>query len=271
MRAVYEELLRLEADGEAAVLAIVTGASGSTPQVMGAKMVIRGDGTMVGTVGGGRFELEVLQAAAEVALEGRPRTVTFKLTTELGMCCGGQMEAYLEPVRARDRLVIFGAGHVAQPTAALALSIGFRVTVVDDREDWASAQRFPGCEVVNEEHEDFLDRAAWRATDHIFVTTHDHGIDRAIVEQVIGGPAAWIGMIGSRRKARKTTDHLVRRGIGPEAIERLRSPVGLNLGARTPEEIAVSIVGELIQVRYRGEEKRPRPRVLEVLSDAESG
>lgn len=265
MREVYEELLRLQDAGAPGALAVVTGAKGSTPQVLGAKMVVRADGTLVGTVGGGAFELAVVQAALEVIDEGVPRNVQFSLTGELGMCCGGTMQAFIEPVTARERLVIFGAGHVARATAATARSVGFSVTVVDDRAQWNTADRFPDCALSADEPEDFLDSLAppLRASDSVLVTTHDHARDRAIVDLVIEGPQRWTGMIGSRRKAAKTRDHLRLRGRSDELVDRLVSPVGVAIDARTPEEIAVSIVAALIAVRHEGREKRPRPRVIE--------
>ncbi len=264
MREVYEELLRLEAAGTPAALAVVTGAKGSTPQVLGAKLVVRADGVLVGTVGGGAFEKAVVDAALEVIREGVPRNVQFSLTGELGMCCGGTMQAFIEPVRARERLVIFGAGHVGRATAATARSVGFQVVVVDDRPDWSTADRFPGCELHLDEPEDFLDAfGPLRPADSILITTHDHARDRAIVDLVIAGPQRWTGMIGSRRKAAKTRDHLRLRGRSEEVVGRLVSPVGVAIDARSPEEIAVSIVAALIAVRHEGREKRPRPRVIE--------
>ena len=264
MREVYEELLRLDASGTPAALAVVTGAKGSTPQVVGAKLLVRGDGTLVGTVGGGAFEQAVVEAALDVIREGVPRTVQFNLTGALGMCCGGTMQAFIEPVRARERLVIFGAGHVARATASAARSVDFEVVVVDDRPRWATADRFPGCALHLDEPEEFLDAFGdWRASDCILVTTHDHARDRAIVDLVIDGPQRWTAMIGSRRKAAKTRDHLRLRGRSEERVARLISPVGVAIDARTPAEIAISIVAALIAARHAGRQKRPRPRLID--------
>ena len=141
------------------------------------------------------------------------------------------------------------------------------VTVVDDRAEWASPERFPGCEVLNEGFEDYLDVARFAPSDHILVTTHDHGLDRRIVAAVIEGPQSWTGMIGSQRKAQKTREFLATGGLPPPAIDRLRSPVGLPIRARTPEEIAISILAELVELRHRNQDKRPRPRVLEVVAE----
>ena len=227
MREVYEELLRLEAAGEAAALAVVTGAKGSTPQVIGAKLIVRSDGSLVGTVGGGRFEKEIVQAALQVMEEGAPRTLELSLTGELGMCCGGTMTAYIEPVRALERLVVFGAGHVGRATAAVARSVGLRVVVVDTRAEWVSEDRFPGCDLHVAEAADFLEDFDLRSADSVLVTTHDHARDREIVHRVLGGPQRWTGMIGSRRKAAKTRDHLRLRGRDEGLVGRLVSPVGV--------------------------------------------
>jgi len=252
MREVYAELLRLDEAGRRAALAVVIEAQGSTPQVVGAKMVVREDGGTVGTVGGGRFEKEVIDVAAEVIASGQARILAFDLTRDLGMCCGGSMQAYVEPLRPPERLVLFGGGHVAAATAPLARAVGYAVRVVDPREQWASEERFPGCDVVNDDYADYLDEAVWGAGDHIFVTTHDHGLDRLIVDRVLSGPQAWTGMIGSRRKSGKLREYLATRGHAAEAVAALRAPVGLEIGAETPEEIAVSVVAQLVQHRRAG-------------------
>lgn len=249
MREVYSELLRLEEAGARGALAVVIEASGSTPQVVGAKMVVREDGGTVGTVGGGRFEKEVIEVARQVIASGQATILAFDLTKDLGMCCGGAMKAYVEPVRPPERLVLFGGGHVATATAPLARNVGFAVRVVDPRTEWANADRFPGCEVVNDDYPDYLDDAVWAPGDHIFVTTHDHALDRLIVDRVLSGPQSWTGMIGSHRKSAKLREYLATRGHAAEAVARLSAPVGLEIGAETPEEIAVSVVAQLVQHR----------------------
>ena len=250
MRDVYEELLRLERAGTPAALAIVTAVRGSTPQVVGAKMVVHPDGRIVGTVGGGRFEKEVMEVALSVIAEGQPRVVSLDLTRDLGMACGGHMDAFVEPVRPIDRLVAFGGGHVAGATAALARTVGFAVTVVDPRPQWANAERIPGCEVVNVAYDEAPGAVTLTPRDHVLVMTHGHAHDRAILDGVLRGPQSWTGAIGSRRKVAKTRALLLEAGHEEEAVAAISSPVGLDIGAESPEEIAVSIVAELIRHRH---------------------
>jgi len=161
------------------------------------------------------------------------------------------MDAFIEPLRPTDRLVLFGGGHVAGATAALARTVGFSVTVVDPRPEWANAGRFPGCEVVNVGYDEAPGAVTLSPRDHVLVVTHGHAHDQAILDGVLRGPQTWTGVIGSRRKADKTRALLVERGHDEEAVAAISTPVGLDIGAETPEEIAVSVVAELIEHRHR--------------------
>ncbi|MDC0713227.1 xanthine dehydrogenase accessory protein XdhC [Stigmatella sp. ncwal1] len=252
----YAELAALVARGEPFVLATVIESAGSTPQKPGSKMVVLADGSLRGTVGGGAIEYQIIEAARELlASAGQTRILETHLTHELGMCCGGRMKVFLEKQGAPPQLTVFGAGHVAKALAALAVQAGFRVRVVDSRSEWATAERFPGCEVLVEDPADHARGLAGGALDYFCVTTHDHPLDQAVVEALLPKPAAYLGVIGSRRKAERFRMRLQAAGAAPEALDRIRSPMGLPIGALTPEEIAVSIVAELIQVR-RGQEPR---------------
>ncbi len=246
----YAEIAALVAEGRPFVLATVIESQGSTPQKPGSKMVVVGDGTLRGTVGGGAIEHQILQAAREL-LESpeQTRVIETHLTHELGMCCGGRMKVFLEKHEAPARLTVFGAGHVARELAALALGAGFRVTVVDARAEWATTERFPGCEVLLKDPADHARAVAGSPRDSFCVTTHDHPLDQAVVEALLAKPSAYLGVIGSRRKAERFRMRLKAAGADESALQRLRSPMGLPIGALTPAEIAVSIVAELIQVR----------------------
>jgi xanthine dehydrogenase accessory factor len=246
----YAQMAALVSEGRPFVLATVIESAGSTPQKPGSKMVVLGDGTLRGTVGGGAIEHQIIQAALTL-LEApeQTRVIETHLTHELGMCCGGRMKVFLEKHGAPPRLTVFGAGHVAKELALLAHQVGFRVTVVDARPEWANPERFPGLELLVKDPADHA-RALAGGPEHYFcITTHDHPLDQAVVEALVNKPSAYLGVIGSRRKAERFRMRLRAAGVDEAAIQRLRSPMGVDIGALTPQEIAVSIVGELIRVR----------------------
>ncbi|RME00695.1 MAG: xanthine dehydrogenase accessory protein XdhC [Deltaproteobacteria bacterium] len=250
MTASFHDLAALEGEGRPFVVATVVRAQGSSPQKAGKKMAIRADGSIVGTIGGGRVEHEVIAAAREVLQKGTPRLVRYHLTRELAMCCGGEMEIFLDPVFPKSRLVIFGAGHVGRALAETAGRCGFAVTLVDDREEWLTPERFPTAEELRlEDPRDAIDRLPWSGGDFVVVATHEHRLDEEIVHLLLQRPLRFLGMIGSRRKVERFRQRLAARGLPEETLARLSSPVGLNIGAETPEEIAVSITAELIAVR----------------------
>ena len=235
-----------------AVLATVVQVTGSAPQVPGAKLVVLADGRAAGTVGGGAFERRVLEEARS-ALDpaSQPtRLLTLNLTRDLGMCCGGEMKVFLERVLGPERLVVFGGGHIGKALAEAAARVGFAVTVVDEREEWAAAARFPQArEVVNEEPEVALPELLLDEATFCVVVTHDHKLDQALVKSLLGSRARFVGLVASRTKRNKFVARLRAQGLSEAELGRLRSPLGLALGAITPEEIALSIVAELVAVR----------------------
>jgi len=246
----YAEIATLIAEGRPFVIATVIESAGSTPQKPGSKMVVLEDGSLRGTVGGGAIEFQIIEAArALLASSAQTRVLETHLTHELGMCCGGRMKVFLEKQEAPARLTLFGAGHVAQEVAALAHHVGFRVTVVDARAEWASRERFPGCDVRVMDPADHARALAPDAHDCFCITTHDHPLDQAVLEALLPKPAAYLGVIGSRRKAERFRMRLQAAGFDEAALARIRSPMGVPIGALTPREIAVSIVAELIRVR----------------------
>jgi xanthine dehydrogenase accessory factor len=165
------------------------------------------------------------------------------------MCCGGRMEIFIEPVEAVQRLILFGAGHVGKPTAALALSVGFDVTIVDDREELLTEDRFPGCHLISAEPAEAATRLGPRDSDWLVITTYDHRMDEEALDTYARLPHRYLGMIGSRRKVLRILQRISeRRGLPP--LERVYSPIGLEIGAVTPDEIAVSIIAELIALKH---------------------
>ena len=237
-------------------LATVVRTSGSTPQQPGARLLLRPDGIALGTVGGGAIEHAVLDELRAAIRDGRPRLVVRDLGYELGMCCGGRMEVFVEPIEAVQRLILLGAGHVACATAAAARGVGFAVTVVDDREDLCTEARFPGCARILAEPAAAVSMLAPTEHDWLFVVTHDHRLDEEAFDVFVRLPHRYLGMIGSRRKVLRILGRVHAKSPLP-SLERVYAPVGLDVGAVTPEEIAVSVVAELVALRHG----RPAPHL----------
>lgn len=265
---VWQTLGRWRAEGRRFALLTVVETRGFTPRKAGAHMLLAAGGETSGTVGGGAIEHEVLREARAL-LEGGsvPAVVRRHLTQELGMCCGGEMTVFIEAIDVAPRLCVFGAGYLAKPLAAIAAGCGFRVTVVDERPEWASPERFPGAEVRCRAPVEFLRALELDPGDYAVVATHDHALDQRLVQELLRRPLKFIGMIGSVPKQRKFALRLRARGFGDEQIARLHTPLGVSIGANTPEEIAVSVMAELIAVR-RGapvgwEWVAPTPRARE--------
>jgi xanthine dehydrogenase accessory factor len=256
VRDVWQTLLDAAAAGERVALATVVGVDGSAPRAAGARMVVWPDGRIVGTVGGGNFEHRVIAEAIAALEAGRPRRYAVHLTRDLGMCCGGAMEVYIEPMDADEHLVIYGAGHVAVPTAAVARLLGFRVTVVDERDELLTPDRFPDVDRVLAHPLTHATALRTDARTYVFVTTHAHALDQALLETLIAREWAWFGMIGSRAKLAKFFIRLRAAGVDEALFTKVNGPVGLDIGAETPAEIAVSVAAELVRVR-RGSTRPP--------------
>ena len=248
-RDVWDTLARWRAERRRFVLATVIEAHGFTPRKSGAHMLIAPDGSTVGTIGGGAVERVVLEEAARLLAGGGTARLRRHLTQDLGMCCGGEMEFFLELLEPAPRLYVLGAGYIAKPLAAIAAGCGFEVTVVDGRAEWATPERFPTSAVRLEDPEHALRAIETGADDFAVVVTHDHALDQRLVQILLRRPLRFVGMIGSVPKQRKFALRLRARGFSDQEIARLRTPLGAAIGADTPEEIAVSVMAELIAVR----------------------
>jgi xanthine dehydrogenase accessory factor len=224
--------------------------SGSTPQAAGARLLLREDGTTLGTVGGGAIERVVLEALGRALTSERSELLLRDLAHDLGMCCGGRMEIFVEPILPAPRLWLLGAGHVAKPTAAIALSVGFEVQVVDEREELNTAERFPGCQLRLDDPSDVLARVGLGERDWVVIVTHDHRLDERALLTASATSARYVGLVGSRRKVLRLVERVAVQRHGEVPVERLFAPIGLDIGAVTPEEIAVSIVAELVALRH---------------------
>jgi len=259
---VYEEIVKLQRAGQRGAVATIVNSRGSIPSFQSAKMLIRDDGSIAGTIGGGCVEAEVWQAAREVIAKEKPRTLSFDLNQDpkydSGLVCGGTLEIFIEPVLPMPLLYIFGAGHVSFELFKAARNAGFDCIVTDDRDTYANAERFPNAlEVIASDFDEAFKVIAPSESSYIVIATRGHRDDMRVLRWAVQTPARYIGMIGSRRKAITVFRELTHEGSKPELFDRVHSPVGLDIGATTPEEIAVSIVAELIAMRRRAERALP--------------
>ncbi len=252
-----EEVLRAAADalarGEAVALVTIVRTQGSTPQRAGAKMLVFADGRTVGTIGGGCYENEALLKARDAIASGRPAFLHYELNDDFaqenGLICGGRMDVHVDPLEPTPDLYIIGAGHVGYHLARAAADVGFRLHVVDDREKFASAHRFPGADLVVEPIPEWLHRAEIPPSAFVVVVTRGHTHDLEAMRALAARDLRYLGLIGSRAKVARIADALLAEAMPPECLERVHAPIGLDIGAVTPEEIAVSILAELIAVR----------------------
>lgn len=243
--------------GPPGVLITVLSVAGSAPRHGGARMLVRSDGSLVGTIGGGELERRAMELALE-RLGGSPERVSFNLARDLGMCCGGLVELLIEPLRPAPLLTVYGAGHVGAAVAEVARFAGFRVRAVDDRDAWNNAERLPHAERVLADPLTFAAANPPGREDYVLIVTHAHATDQALVEALLPCDFAWLGLIGSRAKVARFLVRLRAAGVDPSLFARLSAPVGLDLGAETPEEIAIAIAADLVRVR-RGSQRPPLP------------
>ncbi len=258
MQDLYTEIVRLREQGRRGALATIINVRGSIPSFETAKMLVRDDGSIVGTIGGGCVEAEVWQAAKEVMRDEKPRTLRFDLNQnpkyDTGLVCGGTLEIFIEPVMPTPQLYLFGAGHAAARIYKVARIAGFDVTLIDDREEYANRQRFPEArDIFADDFERVCAQLAPSESSFIVIVTRGHADDMRVLRWAIKNdvPSRFIGMIGSERKFLSIAKEFENEGIAREKLERVHSPVGLDLGAITPEEIAVSVVAEMIAVRRK--------------------
>jgi xanthine dehydrogenase accessory factor len=248
---IYEELIRLKKEGRTSAIATIVECKGSSPQKQGAKMLVRDDGSTLGTLGGGCLEAEVVQTARMAMKDGSPLTLPFDLTEEAGgLVCGGTVLVYIEPNLLDPNLVILGAGHVGKALSKLARFAGFRVTVTDDRAEYANRENLPEAqELVVSAFERSFDGLRVEEETFIVVATRGHNHDHDAVKAALRTRAGYIGLLGSRRKKALLASALEQEGFSKADVARVIIPVGLDIGSITPEEIAVSIMAQIIQQR----------------------
>jgi xanthine dehydrogenase accessory factor len=278
---IYEEIVRLQRAGHRGAVATIVNVRGSIPSFKTAKMLVRDDGSICGTIGGGCVEAEVWQAAREVMANETSRTLSFDLNQDpkydTGLVCGGTLEIFIEPILPPAVLYIFGAGHVAYGLYKVARNAGFEVVVADDREAYANRERFPEArQVITEDFDQALAGLAPNESSYIVIVTRGHRDDMRVLRWAVQTQARYIGMVGSKRKAITIFRELTREGLKPELFDRVHSPVGLDIGAITPEEIAVAIVAEIIAIRRHSERalphmswfQREKPDAIDTIDEA---
>jgi len=257
---VFDELVRLRTVGQKCALATIVQVKGSIPSFESAKLLVREDGSMVGTIGGGCVEAEVWNAAREVIATEKPRHMSFSLGQDAaydnGLICGGQLDVFVECVTPQPAAMIFGGGHISKSLAKVLDLAGFRVTVIDNREAFANRERFPeAAEVYAEEYEDLYPKLTVTEATYIVIVTRGHRDDMRVLRWAVTTPARYISMIGSKRKVIGVIRELEKEGLPREAFERVHAPMGLEIGAISPGEIAVSVGAEMIAMRRDPEGK----------------
>jgi len=248
-----QELLAARESGQPVALATIVKARGSVPRHAGSKMLVYGDGRLSGTVGGGELEARIRAEALAALQDGRPRLAPYSLVDpgrgDPGLC-GGEVEIYVEPYGAPASVLVLGCGHVGRAVAELAGWLGYRVAVQDDRQELVTPEVVPGADIyLAGAIDEALD--SFKVTDncYVVVVTRNVLVDRQILPKLVDTPAPYIGVIGSRRRWAETRRLLLEDGLGEAALDRFHSPIGLDLNAETPREIALSIMGEIIAFR----------------------
>jgi xanthine dehydrogenase accessory factor len=249
----FEEIVRMRRAGQRGALATIVHTNGSIPSYESSRMLVREDGSSAGTVGGGCVEADVWAAAKEVMQKEAPRKLVFHLNNEAtydnGLICGGTVEIFIEPILPQPIVYLFGGGHVSTAVAKAAQSAGFGVAVIDDREAFANAQRFPMAQEIYTSFDDAFAKLKPNSSSYLVIVTRGHKEDMRVLAWAVRTPARYVGMIGSKRKVLSVYRALEKEGYRMDEFQRVFAPMGLDIGALSPEEIALSIVAELVAVR----------------------
>ncbi len=249
----FEEIVKMRRAGRRAALATIVHTNGSIPSYESSRMLVREDGSIAGTIGGGCVEAEVWAAAKEVMQKEAPQKMVFHLNNEAsydnGLICGGTLEVFVEPILPQPVVYLFGGGHVSMAVARAANAAGFGIGVVDDREAFANKERFPMAQDVFTSYEEAFEKIRPNASSYLVIVTRGHKEDMRVLAWAVRTEARYVGMIGSKRKVLSVYRALENEGYKAEEFGRVYAPMGLEIGALSPEEIAVSIIAELVAVR----------------------
>lgn len=239
----------MQTSGELGVLVTVVRADGSTPRKVGSRMLVFEDGSLLGTIGGGQVEQAVRQEAAVVLESGSPKVRSFNLTQELAMCCGGQMSFLLEPVAPPIRWIVFGCGHVGRAILRQSQALEVQVIAVDDlEENLQGLQELGVHQIVDSFDLDQIGTLSLGPRTMVVITTREHALDQRLLETVLPHNNKYVGVIGSKRKAHVQRQRLLAKGFSEDLVDTVVCPIGMDIGAETPAEIAVAVVAQLIEV-----------------------
>ena len=233
--------------GRPIALVTLVRCAGSTPRAVGAKMLVDAAGRFAGSIGGGALEERAIGEAKHCLELGQSKLLSVSLGPDLGQCCGGVVDVFCEIVSGGPELYLFGAGHVAREVVAVLTGTPFRVHLVDERDEWLRAEGLPANLGRHDDWRHVVERSAWSAaTSYVTVMTHDHQLDEDIVRALLDKEVRYLGMIGSATKWARIKKRLLARGGAPEAIERVRCPIGMDIGGKSPREVAISLAAEII-------------------------
>ena len=255
---IYLEAARLAENGEPGVIATIVESNGSTPRSTGSKMLVRKDGSIIGSIGGGAIELAVIKEAQRRMYSNEPYMLEYTLDVNgnLGMACGGDAKVYIEPLHSSPKLFIFGAGHIGYHLSKMASHCDFSVVMVDDRADYANEERFPeASKIVVGPYPGICEKLNINENSYVVIATHGHGGDKDVLAQTIPLKPKYLGMIGSRSKNEFVYGQLKEQGFTDDDFKGLYAPIGLHIKAKSPEEIAVAILAELISVKHADDAK----------------
>ena len=270
----FEEIVKMRRAGQRGALATIVHTNGSIPSYESSRMLVREDGSIEGTIGGGCVEAEVWAAAKEVMQKEAPRKMVFHLNNEAsydnGLICGGTLEVFVEPILPQPVAYLFGGGHVSMAVARAAHAAGFAIAVVDDREAFANKERFPMAQELFTSYQQAFEKIRPNAASYLVIVTRGHKEDMRVLAWAVRTEARYVGMIGSKRKVLSVYKALENQGYKTEEFERLYAPMGLDIGALSPEEIAVSITAELVAVRRNAANAEHKKLKLERQAPMES-
>jgi len=275
MSSIYQALSELEKNNESAALCTVVKSEGSTPRHVGSKMLVYSDGKFLGTVGGGEMESRVIKSALETLKSGDAQTLSYTMADPARGCpgvCGGTVEVFVEPILPPATIVVIGAGHVGKAVVHLAKWLGFRVAVSDDRAEFCNPEAVPGADAYHPvEMGKLTEELKINRQTYIVITSRGSAVDAKGLPELLESQPAYIGVIGSRRRWLTTVKALKEKGVSEEKLAQVHSPMGLELNAETPEEIAVSIIAEILMIKDKGTGKQMKTKQAEVQKSALSG
>jgi len=250
MENILSEIVEIKKSGKKAALCIIVDTKGSSPRKAGSKMIVLEDGTGIGTIGGGSLELKVIKDARKVMIQNQPQKFNYDLEDDLSMHCGGTTEVYIEPILPKLKLFIFGAGHIGKALIKYASDFGFSITLIDHRKELMEKFESLGIELICEEYISAIQKLNYDKDTYIVIVTPKHEFDEEVLAACAKLPYAYLGMIGSKTKvilARKRM--LEEKRLTQKELDNVDIPIGINFNAQTPEEIAISILAKLIDVK----------------------